>query len=227
MHRARRPHFNESQLQSIEDVQTVLELIDHDMPLYGLDSVRLFNYTYLIITRRVRQALKAHKFEHPDFLERFDRRFAYYYLHALQQYLVGAEAPLAWKLAFDSARRRGITSLAAISLGVNAHVNHDIPLVLRDLQADGRQLRDYRYVNAIISQALGEVLQTLPAESGRLRWQRQIARPFYKTAMNVLIRLWRKQAWQHYLKLEQGTYAQRRLESLAAQYATFLQRLPI
>lgn len=71
-------------MKDMDTVLLTLENLGHDLPLSNLKRLSHFNRTYLVITRNVRQARRAGKFDHPDFLDKFDARFAYYYLQALE-----------------------------------------------------------------------------------------------------------------------------------------------
>jgi hypothetical protein len=102
-----------------------------------------------------------------------------------------------------------------MALGVNAHVNNDIPQALLDAGAKQAYYEDYKAVNRIIAGALDEVLISLqPARS----WPdpgNAVVRPVYKPAMSILIRRWRADAWKMSQRLRKHQLAINELESKA------------
>ncbi len=221
------PMFDEYNLQTVDDVLLALERLGHDLPKEGLGKLDSFNRTYLIITRNVRQHLKKGSFDHPDFLHRFDTRFAYYYLRALYNYLTGeGPVPRAWQHAFKAAERRHVSPMVRMALGVNAHVNNDIPQVLLDCGANRQMYRDYVRVNGIIKDSLDEVID-LFKEDRLLSPHHQYTRPFYKQGMHVLVILWRFTAWRKFRRLERRELKVPQLEDKADQLAKGVRKLPI
>ncbi|HSH17784.1 MAG TPA: DUF5995 family protein [Candidatus Saccharimonadales bacterium] len=229
MQLANQPIFEQKNLQGIDDVQLALERLGHDLPRAGLQHLDNFNRTYLIITRDVRQQLKKGSFEHPDFLNRFDRRFAYYYLHALQNYLTGntQAVPRAWRRAFRYASRPHASPFICMALGVNAHVNNDIPQVLRDCGASKVHLRDYRLVNRIIGGSLDEVISLFRHSGSILNPNRRLLNLPYKLGMRLLIRVWRWSAWRKYQKLRRQQTDIPAIEQTADRLAGGINKLPL
>jgi hypothetical protein len=61
----------------------------------------------------------------------------------------------AWRLAFDAARAGNGLVLTDMLLGVNAHVNHDLPYALNGISIEPdrqRRYRDHAAVNAVLSE---------------------------------------------------------------------------
>lgn len=221
------PMFSQTDIAGIDDVLLVLERLEHDLPLTHLPMLGHFNRTYLIITRNVRQQLRKGSFDHPEFLQQFDARFAYYYLHALEQYLRSEELPRAWHHAFDTAQHRGASPMICMALGVNAHVNNDIPQVLNDCGATDEQYDDYLRINDIIRSSLQEVMATFKQEDRLLSPHRAVLRPIYAVGMEELVKLWRGSAWRKFKKLEQKAMGVPHIESGADRLAQSIYRLPI
>ncbi len=221
-----KPYFDQANLKGIDDVLQAFETLGHDLPAAEMEGLNHFNQTYLIITRNVRQRLKAGEFEHPEFLERFDARFAYYYLHALQNYLEGGSVPRAWQHAFRAAKRTHASPLICMALGVNAHVNNDIPQVLLDCRANRRIYPDYVRVNAIIRRSLDEVIDNIK-EDRPLSPHHRLTRPFYKFGMHLLVILWRYTAWRKFRKLQRRKLQVPHIENKANRLAKGVEKLPI
>ncbi len=58
--------------------------------------------------------------------------FADYYFDAYDDWLAGhrTAVPAAWLIAFEAARRSRISGAGDLMLGMNAHINRDLPYVL-------------------------------------------------------------------------------------------------
>ncbi len=222
-----KPYFDQKNLEGIDDVLQAFERLGHDLPAARMDRLDHFNQTYLIITRNVRQRLKAGDFDHPEFLERFDARFAYYYLHALEDFLHGREVPPAWHRAFRAAERPYASPIVCMALGVNAHVNNDIPQVLRDCGASREHYRDYLLVNGIIRRSLDEVIALFADERRVLSPHRRLTRPVFKLGMHLLVRLWRRTAWRKFRKLSRHKLDVALVEDKANRTAKGVSKLPV
>lgn len=222
-----RSYFNPDNLCTIEDVLSSLEFLGHDLPLAKLERLDAFNQTYLVITRNVRQELRKGSFDFPDFLEKFDTRFAYYYLRALQGYLMDEKIPKAWQIAFDAAASGRVRPMICMALGVNAHVNNDIPQVLRDCQADQRQYRDYKKVNKIIRSSLDEIIDLFKQPERLLDPDKKNMRPLFRFGMHSLVKIWRFTAWRRFERLIHKNDGVIVIEHKAEQTGQGISRLPI
>jgi hypothetical protein len=74
-------------------------------------------------------------FQDVPYINHMDAVFAKYYFDAYDAYQSGnrAEVPDAWLTAFDAARDRRMTGTGDLLLGINAHVNRDLPFVLASM----------------------------------------------------------------------------------------------
>jgi len=90
------------------------------------DPGRFFLGTYLRITEAVRTALGDGLFEDPGWVAEWDVDFAGLYLDALEASRRDpATAPAPWRRAFGAAP--SLRPEAHVLLGVNAHINFDLP----------------------------------------------------------------------------------------------------
>jgi hypothetical protein len=82
---------------------------------------------YLRTTEAVGSAVRNGLFTDPEWVERWDVAFAELYLTAHDADLSGDQAAVArpWRLAFDAPA--GLPALRHVLLGINAHVNYDLP----------------------------------------------------------------------------------------------------
>ncbi|GAA2740913.1 DUF5995 family protein [Terrabacter aerolatus] len=124
------------------------------------DGVGDFNRMYLRVTELVRDHLVTGYFTDPAFVERLDLVFAGLYLDA-----VDAAAPdPSWAPLFDVRREPGRVPIQFALAGMNAHINHDLPVAV---VATCRQLGltpdspgvadDYQRVNELLAGVQEEV----------------------------------------------------------------------
>lgn len=219
-------YFDSKQLNNIDDVLESLQLLERDLALMNLPYLSNFNYTYIIITRNVRHALKNGLFDDTNFLNRFDGQFAYYYTNALRQYLEGKKIAPAWQKAFENAKQEKCSPLTVMALGVNAHVNNDIPQVLLDTEANPEHYMDFLKVNEIIKYSIDEVIDELD-EGGMLAGPKNpVLGAMYKLTMNRIIRLWRRDAWNKYRNLENQKISIDDIEKAASKKANQILLMP-
>ena len=106
--------------------------------LAGLTSeqahLRAFLGTYQRTTLAVGRAVDGGHFEDPGWVERWDVVFAELYLDALDAFVSGGAPSRPWRLAFDA--RPDLPTLRHVLLGINAHVNYDLPQALLAVVSD-------------------------------------------------------------------------------------------
>lgn len=132
------------------------------------DATGYFAAMYARVTRRVADGVDAGRFRDPERMVEFANAFAGYYLRALDD---PGNAPRCWKGAFAVAGDPGLLIVQHLLLGMNAHVNHDLPLVVVDLADDRGGLdaikEDFRTINDVLAQTQPKVIDDL----GRMaRW---------------------------------------------------------
>jgi hypothetical protein len=114
-----------------DDSRPALAAVLHEMQdrLDALPPARshrqFFLGTYLRTTRAVGDAVQTGRFLDPAWVVRWDVAFAELYLTAHDADSEGRRVPRPWRLAF--AADPGLPALRHILLGINAHVNYDLP----------------------------------------------------------------------------------------------------
>lgn len=94
----------------------------------GGDPRRFFLATYLRTTLAVRDELAVGGFTDAEWVEHWDVVFADLYLDAVEHAdHHGKAVPLPWSVAFDA---RDLPPLRHVLLGMNAHINYDLPQAL-------------------------------------------------------------------------------------------------
>jgi hypothetical protein len=120
---------------------------------------RVFLSTDQRTTQAVGEAIAAASFEDPQWVERWDVIFAELYLAALDTELdAGGKVPRPWRLAF--AASPDLPPLRHVLLGINAHVNYDLPqALLAVISSDDftdpilmqRRRRDHERIDHVLS----------------------------------------------------------------------------
>jgi hypothetical protein len=125
---------------------------------------------YLQVTEAVAERLPSGVFVDRTFLDRLDVNFANLYLDAYLRYEAGAvdEVCGSWRVLFDRRDDDQVRPLQFALAGMNAHINHDLPIaVTTTLTELGLTLtshgvrEDFVTVNAILNDASDAVRQRL------------------------------------------------------------------
>jgi hypothetical protein len=136
----------------LDEMQERLDALPAD------SSRRHFLATYRRITTAIGQAIEDGLFEDPDWVERWDVVFAQLYFEAHDSDAVGRPAPRPWRLAFEAPP--DLPALRHVLLGINAHVNFDLPRALlsvisiadfEDEELIARRRRDHERVDGVLS----------------------------------------------------------------------------
>ena len=124
------------------------------------DGVRYFNALYLEVTREVVRRMSAGEFEDPQFLERLAVSFSNAYFRAVNDSVrvPATGGSRAWAPLFASRYDRRVAPIQFALAGMNAHINYDLPIGVRDTclalhltpQDGTQQHRDYVRLNDIL-----------------------------------------------------------------------------
>ena len=164
----------------------------------------IFALAYLRTTQSYQWATQQPSFfADVPWMNHYDAVFAKYYFRAYDDYASGhrSSVPPAWLMAFDAAAQRKVSASGNLLLGMNAHVNRDLPFVLAAIglvSPDGTSRKfDHDRVNVF----LNGVLQPLLLESAA-RFDPNIINivtPFGTgyTALFQLLASWRELAFRN------------------------------
>jgi hypothetical protein len=116
------------------------------------DRRAVFVSAYLLITAAVKNRVLAQGFIDNEWVARYDVAFANRYRSALLAYERGdlAAVPEAWRIAFDAAMHDDALIIQDLMLGINAHVNRDLPFALAAVSIDPerpQRFQDHTAVN--------------------------------------------------------------------------------
>lgn len=171
---------------------------------------RVFLSTYLRTTQAVGDAVAAGRFEDPAWVERWDVAFADLYLHALDAELAGDKVPRPWRLAFGAGA--DLAPLRHVLLGINAHVNYDLPQALLGVISDAdfaepsvlaRRRRDHERVDAVLSSRVSAEGDEL-AGPGGLSLVDRLLLPLNRLGSKRFLREARTKVWHNTVALQQA-----------------------
>jgi hypothetical protein len=175
---------------------------------------RVFLSTYQRTTQAVGEAITAASFEDPDWVERWDVIFAELYLAALDTELDGAASiPRPWRLAF--AASPDLPPLRHVLLGINAHVNYDLPQALLAVISNDdftdpvlmqRRRRDHERIDHVLSSRVAAEDDELTAAGGVTILGR-LLRPLNRLGSRRFLREARQKVWHNTLALEDARLA--------------------
>jgi hypothetical protein len=168
------------------------------------DHDAIFALTYLRVTEEYRRTVETPTFfDDTSFVNHEDVVFARYYFAAHDAWKAARirDVAPAWRVAFDAARDRAVSANGNLLLGINAHVQRDLPFVLYSIglvKPDGTSRKaDHDRVNQI----LNRVTDDLIAEIAR-RFDPTIDDGNPPTTLDDFVLFqaivsWRETAWRH------------------------------
>jgi hypothetical protein len=137
------------------------------------------------------------------YINHMDAVFAKYYTDAYYGYRSGnrAAVPSAWLKAFDAARDKKVTATGDLLLGINAHVNRDLPFVLAAIglvRPDGQSGKpDFDKANQFLNDASVPMMAEIAARlDPTADDSNDPLGASYGTIMQILTG-WREHAWRN------------------------------
>ena len=132
------------------------------------DGIACFNRMYLEVTQRIDDQISQGSFADPAFMSSFDTSFANIYFAAVDMLAnEPTNVPAAWQPLFDARSRTDIYPIQFALAGMNAHINHDLPIALVNTCTrmdtapdDGTHHADYQKVDALLDAAEQSVRQS-------------------------------------------------------------------
>ena len=150
---------------SIAEAISCMEAIEAALPVG--DGIACFNRMYLDVTRQVNSQLGQGFFADPAFMTQLDVDFANLYFAAAGAASDPAAVPLAWRPLAEQRAAAGIEPVQFALAGMNAHINHDLPLAvvstctaLATVPEAGAHLADYQKVDRLLDAAEQSVRQS-------------------------------------------------------------------
>jgi Family of unknown function (DUF5995) len=143
---------------SVAEAIARMEAIDAALP--ATDGIACFNRMYLDVTREVDSRISAGFFADPAFMAQLDVTFANLYFAAAGALGDLAAVPPAWLPLAQRRDMAGIEPIQFALAGMNAHINHDLPLAvtstclaLAAAPDAGSHFADYQKVDELLDAA--------------------------------------------------------------------------
>lgn len=184
---------------------TIKKMADAASPLVqSCSDDAMFAMTYLRTTQTYEWARnQTGFFNDPSWVNYEDAVFGSFYFQAYQGWYsspqVLAWVPQAWQIAFNAADNHQVTGDGNLLLGMNAHVNADLPVVLYEIglvDANGNSRKpDHEAVNTFLDDEVAALLSEMSS-----RFDTSVAMPStpYGVGVDALMQLlidWRESAW--------------------------------
>jgi len=170
----------------------------------GCDHRGVFATTYLELTRELRDALRRDPklLRFPRFFFREDALFANVYFRTVRHWEQGREVPEAWRIAFETAESGEVNGAQDMLLGINAHVQNDMPFVLarlglRNRKGHSRKV-DHDRANDQLASGYDRVVNAVKERYDPLLG---VTNPSWIPADDVagleMVRQWRENVWRN------------------------------
>jgi hypothetical protein len=174
-----------------------------------LAARRDFLATYQRTTAAVGEAIDQARFEDGAWVEEWDVVFADLYLAALDADLTGqGRVPRPWRLAFDAPA--DLPALRHVLLGINAHINYDLPQALLAVITDEQfadpalldlRRRDHERIDGVLSGRVAAEDDELATRSARSLLDR-VLQPLNRRASTRFLREARQKVWHNTRELQ-------------------------
>ena len=204
----------------------------------GGDQRRYFHATYQRTTIAVADEIKRGGFDDPGWVERWDVAFADLYLDALEASLTGRRPSGPWDIAFSAPA--GLPVLRHVLLGMNAHINYDLPQALLAVITDeefgdaallARREADHQAIDGVLAARVAAEDDELTRLSGPTPLLDRLLRPFNRLGTQRFLREARRKVWANAIALSRArrqgpdayTAVLAQLEELSADKVTALQ----
>lgn len=189
---------------TIRCIDTEIRRLRNAQRRFGCDHRGVFATTYLELTRQLRDTLSPRPgfFNDAKYLYIEDAQFANIYFNSLRAYERGQPVPPAWQIAFDSAKRSDVNAAQDMLLGINAHVQNDMPFLLASLgqrtKEGATRKPDHDKMNEILDAAYERVVRQIEdrfdpiVATTNARWT--FADDYAGLEM---VKEWREQVWRN------------------------------
>ncbi|WP_424016539.1 DUF5995 family protein [Halorientalis pallida] len=153
--------------ESVADAAERLRTLE-DLLREREDRRAVFLTIYTRMTERIHARIADGGFADAEWMRAYTTTFANYYRRAFLAFERGelGAVPDPWRIAFGTATGGDALVMQDAFLGINAHINYDLALTLRDVGIDAdraAKLADHRAVNEVLARLI-DAQQTALAE---------------------------------------------------------------
>ncbi|MEL6675142.1 MAG: DUF5995 family protein [Bacteroidota bacterium] len=183
-----------------KDIDEVIERLDIIIDWAKAYQSRLgyFPILYREVTVAVKVGIQKGRFEDGPRMERLDVIFANRYLEAWHQYRLKDKPSRAWEIAFRAGKKRRLTVLHHLLLGINAHINLDLGIAAA--QTVEHQpidtLGDFEEINQLLFEMVGQVQSRLNKVSPLMNFVDRMARKLDEKLARFSLQKARENAWR-------------------------------
>jgi hypothetical protein len=178
-----------------------MEALLEPMEIDG-DPKRYFLGTYLRTTRAVADELASGNLLDPAWVERWDAFFADLYLNTLKAWNTNGTPAEPWRVAF--AADTDVSVLRHVLLGMNAHINYDLPISLLGVIDDAefadpevmvKRNRDHTHIDKVLLNRVGAEDEAITAAHGGKSTYERLKAPLERRATGRFLREARAKVW--------------------------------
>lgn len=178
------------------------------------DPRQYFHATYLRTTIAAAEEIKRGGFADPAWVERWDVAFADLYLDALAAAMAGQRPTRPWEIAFGA--DPGLPALRHVLLGMNAHINFDLPQALIAVITDeefadhellASRAADHRKIDEVLAMRVGAEDDELTRISGPGTLLDRALKPLNRLGTKRFLREARAKVWANALVLSRARQA--------------------
>lgn len=175
------------------------------------DQRQYFHATYQRTTIAVAGELRRGGFGDAEWVERWDVAFADLYLDALRAALAGHCPTRPWDIAFGAPA--GLHPLRHVLLGMNAHINYDLPQALLAVVTDeefgdaallARRQSDHRAIDRVLASRVAAEDDELAGISGPGSLLDRLLRPLNRLGTRRFLREAREKVWANAIVLSRA-----------------------
>jgi hypothetical protein len=204
---------------------------------FGCDHRGVFATTYLTLSRELRPAIARGFFKGRRYLSLQVTEFANFYFRTLHRYARGEPVPEAWQIALDTATHGEVNAAQDMLLGINAHVQRDMPFVVAEMglvTPHGKSRKpDHDRGNVVLNAAYQKVIDAI-----RDRYDPALAltnangSPADDALGMEMVKGWREGVWRNAERLvnartpEEYQQVADSIEANAAQWARMIAAAP-
>ena len=185
-------------------IDTEIRRLRQAQQLFGCDHRGVFATTYLELTRQLRDTLRQRPrfFNDAKYLYIEDAQFANIYFNSLSAYERGKPVPPAWQIAFDTARSSDVNAAQDMLLGINAHVQNDMPFLLASLgqrtKTGATRKPDHDKMNEVLDAAYERVVRQIEDRFDPIVATTNARWTFGDDYAGLeMVKEWREQVWRN------------------------------
>jgi hypothetical protein len=191
--------------ETIDALLASMDRIENDLQAAN-DPRRFFHCTYARTTRAVRDEILRGGFVDNAWVERWDVVFAGLYLRAFETYEATGVAVGPWQVAFERSRDASLPPLRHVLLGMNAHINYDLPQALcavitsaefDDAAVVQRRGEDHKHIDTVLAARVAaedDELKKLELPGQRTLLDKMLT-PFNRLGTKKFLREARTKVW--------------------------------